>query len=817
LVTDARAPDYRTLFEDSFDAVLVIGIDDGRVLDANLRAADLYGCARGDLVGTPVRNLAENPDAAAARFSELRARGAGRFEVRHRHAAGHVITVEVSAARTSFAGRAAIVGVHRDVSDRVRAEQALAESERQMRDLLGNVRMAAVVLDAFGRVSFCNAYLASLTGHAHGALVGQDWFTACVPDDIRDAERRWFIANMRKDTMPLHERMDVLAHDGSVRTIAWNHTVLRDASGRATGTASIGEDVTERARAEHALRESEERYALAAQGSNDGLWDWDLRDDRVYYSERWGEMLGLAPGQLGDRPDEWFERVHPDDGARLRRDIEEHLTGETRLFRSEFRMQHPDGTWRWMLARGVAVRRLDARPHRMAGSLSDVHERRSAEQQLLHDALHDGLTGLPNRMLFLERVGRALLRSRRAGRGCAVLFIDLDRFKLVNDTLGHAVGDALLVEVGARLRAALSPQDTIARPGGDEFLVLLEDIGRPEDALQCADRIRACFARRVRVRGHDLHVGISVGVAIADTRHQAAEDLLREADTAAYRAKAQGRGCQVLFDPAMHARAHAMVQLESGLRRALEDRALAVAYQPIVSIGTGRVEAFEALARWPRVGESPVSPADFIPVAEDSGLIVPLGRFVLEEALWQARSWRERHRELACISVSVNVSARQIQMDDVTGMVAQALDAVGLGGDALTLEVTESVLADEARVHETLRALREMRVRTSIDDFGTGYSSLGLLHRMPIDTLKIDKRFVDELAVAEREQGAICRTIVDLARGFGMRVVAEGVETQAQYDRLREMRCSSAQGYLLGRPLAAPDAARWLEAHLGEQ
>lgn len=805
----SASADYRALFEDAYDAVLVVALDDGAILEANARACAMYGYPRRTLLGMRVHDLAEDPRAALRRRLDILREGAARFETRHRAADGRTMTVEVSAARCAFGSNDAIVGVHRDVTDRVTAEHALAESERRLRDMLGNMRMIAVVLDPLGRVQFANTYFLQLMKLSLDDVLGQDWFTRFVPAAERSELRAAFVADLRAGTVALHERSDIV-RDGTIRhTIAWNTTVLRDGAGRITGTARIGDDVTERVRAEHALRESEERYALAALGSNDGLWDWDLRTDSIYYSPRWCEMLGYERGHIGDSPDEWFERVHVDDAPTLRQDLDVHLSGQQPLFRSEFRMQQRDGSWRWMLARGMAVRHDGAPPHRMAGSLSDVHDRRTVEQQILHDALHDGLTGLPNRTLFLERVGRSIVRSRRAGRGYAVLFLDLDRFKLVNDSLGHAIGDALLVEVAARLRRAIGPEDTLARPGGDEFLVLLEDVAGTDEAVHCARRLRASLREPIGVLGHDLHVSCSVGVATGDTRHFAAEDVLREADTAAYRAKALGRDGHVLFDPVMHARAMALMQLETGLRRAIEERALSVAYQPIVSLATGRVEGFEALARWNRPGAPPISPAEFIPVAEDTGLIVPLGRFVLDEALLQLRRWRDAHPRLGPLSMSVNVSARQIQMDDVAEVVANALAAAGLQGDALNLEITESVLAEGARVADTLARLRSLRVRTSIDDFGTGYSSLSVLHSLPIDALKIDKRFVDELA-AGRERGTIVRTIVDLAHGLGMKVVAEGVETAEQLATLRAMNCSSAQGYLLSRPLSPADADRFL-------
>ncbi len=801
---------FRSFLEAANDALVVLDPYSGRVLAANPAADRLYGLYPGELTGRDMLALVEDAAAARRRLLDIRHEGAARFEARHRRADGTWRTLDVSASACATPDGMVIVGIHRDVTDRVQAERSAGDSDARFRDMLGSMRMAAVLLDADGRVSFCNAYLLQISGYERDDVMHQDWFARFVPADARDAEREAFHARLRTGNVPRHERRELVDRYGDRRTIGWNHTLMRDADGTTLGLASIGEDVTERALAEAALRESEERYAIAAMGSNDGLWDWDLRQDRVYYSPRWKSMLGFLETEVADGPEEWFDRVHRDELQLVRKELAEHLDGRALQFRAEFRMRHRDGTWRWMLARGIAVRNGAQAPHRMAGSLTDIEDHKAAERQIRHDALHDALTGLPNRTLFLERLGRALARRRNGAGAQAVLGIDLDRFKIVNDSLGHATGDMLLVEVARRLREALAPEDTLARLGGDEFCVLLEDAGDADDAMRVAQRLRHRLARPFVVAGHELHVACSVGIAMTSPEHTRPEDVLREADTATYRAKAVGRACHVLFQPSMHARAVALMQMEAGLRRALAADELAVAFQPIVSIASGRVEGFEALARWPRAGMAPVSPAEFIPVAEDTGLIVPLGRFMLTQACRQVRLWQDAFPSLAPLGISVNLSVRQIQLDDIVSLVRNVLDDTGLPAELLTLEVTESMLAEDPRVTQTLLSLRDLRVRTSIDDFGTGYSSFSQLRRLPIDALKIDKSFVDELVHEGEDRGTIVRTIVDLARGLGMKVVAEGVETDVQLGRLREMHCASAQGYLLSRPLFAADMERFL-------
>ncbi len=546
------------------------------------------------------------------------------------------------------------------------------------------------------------------------------------------------------------------------------------------------------------LRRSEERYALAVRAANDGLWDWDLATDRIYLSPRWHSILGRPERSEDEQPATWFELVHDDDREQLRAAIAAHLAGREPLLQSEHRMRHADGTWRWTLSRGLAIRDEDGVPTRMAGSLSDITERREAERRLQHDALHDTLTGLPNRALLMNRVAHVMARfTRDPSVRCAVLFLDVDRFKLVNDSLGHAVGDQLLVALAARLASVLRPGDTVARLGGDEFTILLEDVGSDADAFLTAQRVQGVLREVLLVDGRELFVTASVGVAVMAAQ-STPDELLRNADIAMYDAKRRGGGHCVLFDDSMHRRRVNRLSQENELRHAVEHALLEVHYQPIIDLASGRVRALEALARWPRDWE-PVTPLEFIPIAEETGLIGALGQYVLRSALGMLADLRELGLVADDVAVSVNLSPRQLDDPALPGLVAAALAEAGLPPETLQLEITESTLMREPeRLEVVVADMCAAGVGLHLDDFGTGYSSLSALQQFPVGALKIDRSFVSTLA---GDSDVIVRSTIALAHSLGLQVVAEGIEEPAQLERLRSLGCEFGQGYLFSRPL----------------
>jgi diguanylate cyclase (GGDEF)-like protein/PAS domain S-box-containing protein len=564
--------------------------------------------------------------------------------------------------------------------------------------------------------------------------------------------------------------------------------------------------LAERARLEEAVRESEERYALAARGANDGLWDWNLKTGRIYFSERWKAMLGYEDGEIGDSPDEWFKLVHPEELAALRKELGAHLEGSVPHFEAEYRILHRDGAYRWMLVRGMAVRDSEGKATRVAGSQTDVTKRKLVEEQLLHNAFHDALTGLPNRALFMDRLAQAMERTKRhADYSFAVFFIDVDRFKLVNDSLGHTIGDQLLAGIGKRLEACTRAGDTVARLGGDEFTILLDDMRDASDADCMAERIRERLKEPFSLGGHEVFASVSVGVALSPMCYQRPDDLLRDSNTAMHRAKASGRARHQIFDATMHSHAAKLLKIETDLRRTGVCDEYRLHYQPIVSLDTGRVTGFEALVRWEHPERGLICPEEFISVAEETGQIVALDRWVLRAACRQTRLWQQTFPGL---TISVNLSPRQFLQTDLVAELKSVLAETGLDAGCLKLEITENVLmSDGDVVRKTLSGIKALGVELYLDDFGTGYSSLSYLHRFPVDVLKIDRSFVGRIG-AGGENSEIARAIITLAHGMELGVIAEGIETREQLAELLSLSCSHGQGNLFSMPVGAEEAER---------
>ncbi len=554
------------------------------------------------------------------------------------------------------------------------------------------------------------------------------------------------------------------------------------------------------------LQQTQDRYALAVRGANDGIWDWDLEAGTIYYAPRWKAFLGFEDEDIGDSPAEWLERVHPDDLPQLKRQIESHVEGETPHLASEHRAMHADGTYRWMFARGVAVRDREGRAIRIAGSISDITGRKRAEERLVHDALHDPLTGLPNRAMFLDHLELSLRRGRRAPEyRCAVLFLDLNRFKLVNDAYSHAAGDQLLVALARRLVTSMRPGDTVARLGGDEFTILLDGIARPEDAKGVADRIHKLLEEPFAVEGRELVVTTAIGIAISG-EGATADELMRDADIAMYEVKrGHGRSAEI-FSAGMRRRVVSQLELERELRVALEGGHLRVYYQPIVAVADGRLVGLEALARWPADAETQIAPSEFIPVAESTGMIRDIGRSVLETALADLADWRSRGVVGDSVSVSVNVSGRELGDPQLLAEVRAALQARELPPSVLRLEITEStIMREPERMPAVLDRLERLGIGLHIDDFGTGYSSLTFLRHFSGRTLKVDRSFISALG-QDAGSEAIVRTIIALAGSLNLDVIAEGVEDADQLSALRSFGCQFAQGFIFARPMAAAEA-----------
>jgi diguanylate cyclase (GGDEF)-like protein/PAS domain S-box-containing protein len=560
------------------------------------------------------------------------------------------------------------------------------------------------------------------------------------------------------------------------------------------------------------LRKLQDRYDLALKGSRDGIWDWDLQTGEVEFSSRWKSALGFEDQEIGSLPDEWLDRIHPEDRPRVRADLQAHLDGNASHFQNEHRILHKDGTYRWMLARGVALRNDDGLAIRIAGSQSDITPLRVA----------DPLTGLPDRLLFIDRLSQAADRLKRSpGHLFAVLFLDLDHFKLINDRLGHAIGDQLLIEFARRIERELRSSDgvsrftegqPIARLGGDEFTILLDDLHSASDALRVAQRILDLMKQPFNIEAHELFINVSIGVALSSTGYERPEDLLRDADVAMYRAKSGRRGRVELFDAKMRASAVARLRLEVELQDAARKEQFCNWYQLIVDLDAGDPRGFEALVRWDHPYRGHITPDEFIPIAEQTGVIVPLGRLVLKHACREAREWQLIHPETPPLVVSVNLSCRQLMQGDLTREIREELEAANIPASCLKLEITEStVMANPEQAKATLRELKDLGVRIGMDDFGTGYSSLSYLHSFPLDTLKIDRSFISQIQ-SDADKLEIVSSIISLAHNLGLFVTAEGIETAEQMFILRQLQCDSGQGYLFSKPVNAADARELLQA-----
>ena len=556
------------------------------------------------------------------------------------------------------------------------------------------------------------------------------------------------------------------------------------------------------------LKQGEEalRQRLALKGSSSGYWYWDLKADRIHFSDSWAEMLGLRREDVKADPEAWFGRVHPHHIPALKEDLNAHLYGETDRFQSQYRIRHRSGRYVWVLNRGVAVRDSKGQPVAIAGSQIDVTQLVGSDQARVDESFRDRLTGLANRDAFLVRLERAFDHVKKGESGIfALMFLDLDNFKTVNDSLGHLVGDQLLAAAAARLRSCTSASrgDLVGRFGGDEFVILLEGIPSIQKATAIAERVVSRMSEPFDIRGQEVRTGVSVGIAFGDSLIESSGDILRNADTAMYRAKSAGRGCIEVFSADMHTEASRLNELRTALASAIEKGELHVEYQPIVSGGSGEIVGAEALVRWRRADGAMVSPGEFIPIAEENGLIYSIGEWVLRTACVQTAMWARAG--LPDIKVSVNVSPRQLREKALARTVERVLEESHLDHSQLELEVTETALMKDAEaVEQTITTLDRIGVGFALDDFGTGYSSIEHLRRFTFRTLKIDRSFVAGLP-SDSKSAAVAGGLIDLAHQLGLSVTAEGVETPQQLAFLKSLRCDKIQGYLISRPLG-PDA-----------
>jgi diguanylate cyclase (GGDEF)-like protein/PAS domain S-box-containing protein len=741
-----------------------------------------------------------------------------RRRLRARERAYHLTLEQRVAERTALAEQRA-EALERSEAELKRSETALKRQTAILQSILNSMGDGVVVVDMDGDLVHHNPAAQHILGNRLADLLPR--VLAQVPT-FRKPDQ---LTTYQACELPLAQAIQGYDTDGMELFVAptqdtpgqWLSVTarpLQEPQSALMGAVGVLRDISAAKHAELALRESEERYALAARGANDGLWEWDLRNNLAHFSPRWKAMLGYAEEEIGTGLAEWIDRVHPDDRERLEARLAAHHRRLISHFEHEYRIGHKDGSYRWMLCRGLAVWNETGRAVRMAGSQTDVTDRRKFEQQLVHDALHDDLTGLPNRALFVDRLSHALSRMRRnPAYHFAILFLDLDRFKIINDGLGHAIGDELLITIAHRLEECLRPGDTAARLGGDEFTILLDDVDNEQIIREIADRAQHALSAPIQLGDQEVFTTASIGILLSSVDYESATDMIRDADTAMYRAKLAGKACAVLFDPAMHAQIMSNLHLESDLRWAIERDELRIHYQPIVALETGQIAGVEALVRWQHPQRGLLLPAAFLDVAEESGLIVPLSWWVLRQASRQVRTWQLQIPGAESLWVSVNLSAKQLAQSNVVAFITDILEATGLAPSSLKLEITEHTLVEHGEITTRVaNQIREIGIQLCIDDFGTGYSSLSYLHQLPVDVLKIDRSFISQMGQGG-ERTEIVRTILGLARTLGMKAVAEGTETIQQADELRRLACDFSQGWLFSKALTAVD----LEAMMSVQ
>ena len=804
---------YRTLFNTGGGAVLVYPIDaDGRVAgpfyEVNDAACGLLGYTRDELLEITPSTIAD-ADKLRAISNRLLTEQSAIFETGLRTKSGNRLPVEVHARLLQLGDKRSVLAVCRDLSLDKQQDDALHDMERMYGSIFENAIEGIYQSTADGRIIRANPALARILGYTSASELMAGGVNPAEHVYVHPEQRAELLRLLERDGYYTDQEFQIFRRDGTAIWVSDNSRAVRDADGKVLYYEGTLQDVTPRKQAEEALAQSEEKYRTLVDMSQDGVFLCEM-GKLVYVNRAFAAMLGYPPDEMSGLP--FTDLLPPEERGSAEIFADEHpLPAGHELH--ELRLLHRDGKTRLTVAVTVAHVPYRGKPA-VTGTVRDVTAQKKSEQELLRSAYHDALTDLPNRAFFMDKLQQLLEHAgHRSSDRFAVLFLDLDRFKLINDSLGHSFGDRVLVTIARRLRACLRPADLIARYGGDEFTILVENASALDDATAVADRVHEELARAITVDSHDVFTNASIGIVISAPHYKHPDEILRDADTAMYRAKAAGKAGYVVFDDAMHESAKANLKLETELRLALQRSEFRVFYQPVMDISNVKLSGFEALVRWEHPSQGLIGPEHFLAVAEETGLIIPIGWWVLETACTQFANWRKRHKHIGeDVTMSVNIANRQFAHWVLPQRVARVLDITGLKPKNLCLEITETVFMDNPDLAvETIARLKSVGVSLQMDDFGTGYSSLSALRRFKIDTLKIDRSFITGIE-RTRADRAIVRTITVLAADLGMDVVAEGIENTRQVELLRALGCRKGQGFFFSKPMSTADVDKYLAA-----
>lgn len=804
---DASEARYRVVTDSASDAIVTVD-QRGTILYVNQAAKKVFGYSANEMINQEFFMIVPEMFRQIYKQGILSYFSGGSkslvwqaVELPALHKDGHEFSIEISFGEYDDGDQKLFTAVIRNVTERKLAEEAIKKSE-EYQNLFKLANDAIVIFEPVTEyILDVNDFACKLFGFEREELVGGKLNRLC-----RDEEGRQDRNLKLLEDGELKSFESVYYHKNNAPINVLINSTLIEFSGK-PAVLSITRDVTSRVAADAALRESEYKLRMLIESMQEGVLHLNNDDEIIFANKRFCEMVGYAEDELiGQNASELL--LYREDRKTVATANQRRKEGISETY--EIRLRTKNEAPLWSLVGAVPV--IDS-ANNVAGSMSihsDITERKRAEELLLHNAMHDMLTGLPNRTLFLEHLRRAMGRSPLRKSSFAVLFLDFDGFKLINDSLGHAAGDELLRTISNRLHAILRGNDIVARLGGDEFTILLDELTEPQDFLNVVGRIQEMFGEPLDIEGREVFISASIGIALHDEKYLSPEEILRDADIAMYRAKSAGKARYEIFNQEMHDQVARRLQLETELRLAYDRKEFSVFYQPIMQLSTNELIGFEALIRWMHPERGMIMPADFIPVAEETGIIVPIGEWVLEEGCRQVREWQQRYQK-SDLTISVNLSCKQFIQLDLAERVENILKKTGLEAKNLRLEVTESHVMENSRIAiNIMNDLRKLGVRLSIDDFGTGYSSLSYLQRLPIDYLKIDRSFIN-LMNSNHENGEIIKAIVMLAKNLGMDVIAEGIETEEQAEKLINLECAFGQGYLYSKPADSTAAERILE------